>query len=148
MLDIQYDRSAREYRFTDPDSGEILTAPSGQKHQLFKAAVGLLDPALYDAALRVIENNPQLERVTWKAVEIITSDGVEVFPEPRGDVQAMVISQSDEYGRYAVSTEDGYYACQCEHWQSFAAPITQQGNRYCKHILAMYLWRVTREDRF
>lgn len=147
MLDINYDRKDKVYKWTDEESGEILTAPSGNKHELFKAAVGLLDPGLYDAAHRVIEKHPQLERVTWKAVELVTNGDVEILPEPKDGVEAMVMSQSDEYGRYAVTNDNGYYVCQCQHFAN-NAPITESGNRYCKHILGMYLFKVTHEDRF
>ena len=149
MIDITYDRKERLYKWIDPESGEVLTAPAGAKNkaQLFQAAVGLLDPDLYAVATRLLANHPQLERVTWKAVAIVCNGGVDVFAVPQGSVQAMVAS-SDGYGRYAVSSDNGYYVCQCEHWQSLSAPLTRQGRRYCKHILAMYLWRVTRENRF
>jgi hypothetical protein len=147
IAQITYNRSERRYEFLDTDSGEMLTAPSGHKHELFKAAVGLLDPDLYDAAHRVIEKHPQLERITWKAVEIVTAGGVEILAEPKEGAEAMVASQSDQYGRYAVTNDNGYYMCQCEHFAT-NAPITQSGSRYCKHIVSMYLYRVTREERF
>lgn len=147
IAQITYNRSERRYEFLDEESGELLTAPSGHKHELFKAAVGLLDPNLYEAAHRVIEKHPQLERITWKAVEIVTAGGVEILAAPVDGVEAMVMA-SDGYGRYAVTNDNGRYACQCEHWQSTAAPITESGSRYCKHIISMYLYRVTREDRF
>jgi hypothetical protein len=149
MLDINYNRSDRQYEWVDPDSGEIFTFPRGKqgKVEAFHFAISMLDPELYQAAQRLIEQHPQLERVTWKAVELVCGEAVEVFDVPQGNVQAMMDS-SDGYGRYAITTTDGYYECQCEHWKSLAAPLTEQGNRYCKHILAMYLWRVTREERF
>lgn len=147
MIDIQYDRKAKMYQWTDQESGQILTAPSGQKFELFRAVVAMLDPDLFTAANRIIEAHPQLERGVWKAVEIVASDGVEVFPGMKGDVYAMVDS-SDGFGRYAITNEGGYTTCQCEHFQSFAAPMTQSGNRYCKHILAYQLHLATREDRF
>jgi hypothetical protein len=149
LLDINYNRTQKQYEWTDPDSGEILTAPSGpeNKAQLFRAAVGIFDPDLHAAALRMIEAQPQLERVVWKAVEIVANDGIEVFDVAQGNVLAMVNS-SDGYGRYAVYSDNGHTACQCEHWQSLVAPLTQSGRRVCKHIAAMYLWKFTKEDRF
>lgn len=150
MIDITYDRKERQYRWMDPDSGQILTAPSGaqNKAQLFQTAVGLLDPDLYAAAARMIEAQPQLERVVWKAVEIVATNGVEAFAVPQGNVRAKVAS-SDGYGRYAVMDDGrGYISCQCEHFTSLSAPYTKQGRMVCKHIAAMYLYNFTREDRF
>lgn len=147
MIQIDFDRSEKVYKWTEPTSGEVLTAPAGAmgKAQLFQAAVTLLEPDLVSAAARVIEKHPQLERATWKAVEIVANGGVELRYD--GRVEAMVVA-SDGLGRYAVENFDGYYTCQCEHFTSMAAPITEQGNRYCKHIISMYLARITREDRF
>jgi hypothetical protein len=149
MLGIIYNRSQRQYEWTDPDSGEILAAPSGKanKQNLFRAVVGMLDPDLSTAAERMIANNPQLERVVWKGVEIVISGGVEVYAVPQGSVEAMVDS-SDGYGRYAIENNNGHISCQCEHWQSMDAPLTQRGHRVCKHIAAKALWQYTREDRF
>lgn len=149
LLDINYNRTEKRYEWTDPDSGEIITAPSGaeNKAHLFRAAIGILDPELHAAALRMIEAQPQLERVVWKAVEIVANDGIEVYDVPQGDALAMANS-SDGYGRYAIINSDGHTECQCEHWQSLSAPLTLNGRRVCKHIAAMYLWKFTREDRF
>lgn len=144
MIDITYDRRERIYKWESED-GQVLTAPSGRKAELFQAAVAMLDPALFAAASQIIEVHPQLERVVWKAVEIVVDDGVEVFPGMQEDVYAMVES-SDGYGRYAIGNDNGYMTCQCEHFQSFAAPITESGNRYCKHILAYHLALLTRSE--
>jgi hypothetical protein len=147
MIAIEYDRKDRVYRWTDPDSGECFSFPPKQKSAAFQFAVSMLDPDLFAAARRIIENHPQLERVSWRAVELVANEAVEVFAVPRDNVLAMVHS-SDGYGRYAVQTEDGYLTCQCQHFTSYAAPMTETGSRYCKHIVAMHLWRVVREDRF
>lgn len=147
MITIEYDRKEKLYKWADVESGQVLTAPSGKKFQLFQAVISMLDPDLYAAANRIIEAHPQLERGVWKAVEIVAGDGVEIYPGMKGNVYAMVDS-SDGFGRYAIENEDGYMACQCENFQSFAAPMTESGNRYCKHILAYQLCLATREDRF
>lgn len=146
---INYNRKERRYEWMDPDSGEILTAPPGKENKadLFRAAVGMLDPDLYAAAQRMIENQPQLERVVWRAVEIVCEEGVDVFATPRGNVLAMVAS-SDGYGRYAIQNDNGNISCQCPHWQELMAPVTQSGRRVCKHVSAYYLHLFTREDRF
>ena len=150
MLDITFNRQEKQYEWTDPDSGEVLTAPAGaaNKAALFRTAIGLLDPELDTAAQRIIERHPQLERVTWKAVELVAAGAVDVFDAPRAGVWAMVDSQSDGYGRYAITNDGGYFACQCQHFVGMTAPITEEGNRYCKHIVAMHLWKVTKENRF
>ena len=149
LLDINYNRTQKQYEWIDPASGEILTAPSGaeNKAQLFRAVVGILDPDLHAAAQRMIEAQPQLERVGWKGVEIVANDGVEFYAVPEGDIQAMVAS-SDGYGRYAIMNDNGHTTCQCEHFVSMAAPYTKNGRMVCKHIAATYLYKFTREERF
>lgn len=52
---IQYDRSGRQYTWTDPESGLILSAPAKQKGELFRAAVSMLDPELYAAATKTMK---------------------------------------------------------------------------------------------
>ena len=148
MIDITFDRSEKLYKWTDPQTGEVITAPAKCRGDLFRAAVGMLDPDLYAAAGRMIAKNPQLERVAWRAVELIVGDGVEILAGAPGGVWAMVAS-SDGYGRYAItSDESGFDVCQCEHYATFAAPMTATGRRVCKHIAAARLYLATREDRF
>lgn len=146
MIDIQYDRKEKLYKWASPDGQTFtFTTPEVKAGKAFQFAVSLLDPDLFAALNQVIGTHPQLERVAWKAAEIITGNGVEIFDGMRGNVYAMVDS-SDGMGRYAISNEDGYTSCQCEHFQSFAAPMTESGNRYCKHILAYHLHLVTRAE--
>lgn len=146
---IEYNRSERRYEWIDPDSGEMLTAPSGaaNKASLFQAVIGMLDPDLYAAAGRMIEKNPQLERVVWKGVELVSNNAVENFAVPVNDVVAMVNS-SDGYGRYAISRPSHGVTCQCEHFTSMAAPYTSKGHMVCKHVAAYFLYLFTREERF
>lgn len=144
---ITYDRKARQYLAIHPDTGEIIeTFPPKHRHEAFLYLVSLFEPELYRLAGNIIERHPQLERVTWKAVEIVVNRGVELVTPPVDNVLAKV-SSSDGYGRYAVTVESGYVSCQCEHWQSFAAPVTASGARYCKHIIAWKLANML-EDRF
>ena len=147
-LDITYDRSERQYRWIDPDSGEIFSFPSGKagKAQAFQFAVSMLDPDLWTAAQNWLTDEPYLERVVMKAVELVAGDGVETFPG-NGRLLAMV-SSSDEYGRYSVGYEDGYIVCECVHWQDGHAPIDQYGQRTCKHVAAVHLHNRVRETRF
>ena len=148
MIDITYDRSQKIYTWTDPTTGEVFTAPAGaaNKTSLFQAAVGMLEPELYEAAIALIADHPQLERVTWKGVEIVCAGGVDAFVVPVNGVVAMVDS-SDGYGRYAISQTDSGYECQCAHFQDLAAPVTMNG-RWCKHVTAYRLYLRVREDRF
>ena len=145
MIDITYDRAEKIYKWTDPTSGEILTAPAKQKQELFRAAVAILDSDLAQAAEGIIKAHPQLERVTWRAVELVAYDMIEVYPVARNGVAAMVAS-SDEYGRYAIEATAYGLTCQCAHFQDGHAPLTQSGSRYCKHILAYHLWGITRAE--
>ena len=145
MIEITYDRQEKLYKWIDPNSGEILTAPARQKEILFRAAVGILDPDLTTAAESLIDDHPQLERVTWKAVELVAYDRLEVFPTPRSGVVAMVAS-SDEFGRYAIEQTAHGLTCQCIHFQDMHAPLTESGSRYCKHIMAFHLWGIVRAE--
>lgn len=144
IVQIEYNRQAKQYEWVDPNSGEILTAPPKCKGDLFRAAVGLLDPTLYEAVITLSEKHPQLERCAWKAAEIVVSNGVEILGDDNLAVLARV-SSSDGYGRYAVEQD---YTCNCEHWQSMAAPVTSTGRRFCKHGLSVALYLKTRESRF
>ncbi len=148
VVNIEYNRSAREYKWTDPDSGLILSAPSKQKGELFRAAVSMLDPDLYAAATQLISKNPHFERITWRAVELVINNSIETFPAAVDGTLAMV-EASDGMGRYAVyHDEAGYMACQCESYKSFDAPLTTSGHRLCKHIVGFLLYQRTQEARF
>jgi hypothetical protein len=144
MIAIDYNRSARRYEWTEPESGEILTAPSGAagKAQLFQAALSILDPDLADAAVRWINDEPYLERTVWKGAEIVANSGVELFPTD-GRLLAKVIS-SDGYGRYSITNQDGYTVCECTHYQDGGAPLDANGQKTCKHIAALRLHLRTR----
>jgi len=148
MIDITYNRSARRYEFLEPESGEILSAPPGPKNkaQLFQAALALLEPDLNDAAANWIDEEPTLERVIWRGAELVANGGVDTYPG-EGMLIAKVDS-SDEYGRYAVTIDGGYLACECPHWQEMGAPFASNGERICKHIAAFHLHQRSRENRF
>jgi hypothetical protein len=144
---ITYDRSAKQYNVIHPETGEILDRfPAGHKGEAFRYLVSLFAPDLFQAAQRVTERHPQLERVTWRAVEIVINHGVDILTPPVNNALAMVDS-SDGYGRYAITSDAGYISCQCDHFQSFAAPITDSGRRVCKHVAAYQLAMYT-EERF
>lgn len=145
VINIDYDRREKVYVWTDPETGEVFQFPNGPqgKAQARQFVISMLDPDLYAAATGIITRHPQLERATWKAVELVIENGVEFVQS--GNVMAMVNS-SDGFGRYAITSDNGYTACQCEHFTSFSAPMTQEGNRYCKHILAYHLWLTCRAE--
>lgn len=147
---ITYDRSERCYKWPDPDSGEIFRFQPGPqgKAQAFQFAVGMLDPDLYNAAQRVITRHPQLERTVWRAVELVATDQVEVFAMPTEMGIIGMVGSSDGAGRYAVGNDNGYSSCQCHSFTEMTAPLMPSGQTMCKHILAVKLWQVTREDRF
>lgn len=145
-IEITYDRAAKEYQWVSPD-GEIVTAPSKSKAELFRAAVAVLDPELDTAVRTFLAADPQLERVMWRGVEIVVNGGVEVLAGAPSGIVAMV-DGSDEYGRYALEATEYGIICQCVHFADGYAPLTQSGNRICKHIAAYTLHIITREDRF
>ena len=103
MIDINYNRQDKQYEWIEPESGELFTFPAKQKHMAFRFAVSMLDSDLYEAAERLIEERPQLERVTWRAVELVCANAIGVFPAPVAGVVAMVES-SDGYGVRGQST--------------------------------------------
>lgn len=146
MIDIAYNRTERRYEWTEPESGEILTAPSGasNKAQLFQAALSILDPELANAAYGWINEEPYLERAIWKGAEIVATSGIELFPTD-GRLLAKVDS-SDGYGRYSVTNEDGYVVCECQHYQE-AAPLDANGQKVCKHIASHRLTQLI-ENRY
>jgi hypothetical protein len=147
VLEITYDRQARQYRWTDPESGEILTAPAKQKAELFRAVVGMLDPDVYAVANRLVQKYPYMERYIWRGVELVINDAVEVFAAPAGDVIA-VVESSDVYGRYAIRHNQDGLSCECESFTGFTAPMTETGQMMCKHLLAVKIWQFARETRF
>jgi hypothetical protein len=148
QLAIQYDRSGRRYVWTDPESGEMFTFPSGAqgKAAAWRFAVSMLDPELFGMAQRIIARHPQLERVTWRGVELVLNGHVEIMPGAPDGVVALVES-SDHYGRHHIRQDDGYFTCTCEHFTSHEAPLTTAGARYCKHLIATRI-ALMREERF
>jgi len=144
---ITYNRSARVYEVTHPHTGEIVESfPSKARHEALIYLVALFEPELYEAAQRIIARNPAFERRVWKAAELVMNGNVEILDVPVNNVMAKVAA-SDNYGRYNVTMESGYLACECEDYQSAAAPITDGGARYCKHLLA-YRLALLFEERF
>ena len=57
------------------DTGAIITASSGKqnKAELFRKEVALLEPTLYQAAIRWLEEELSLERVIWRGVELVAN---------------------------------------------------------------------------
>lgn len=148
MIHIDYDRTDRKYKWENPESGEVLTAPCGKhnKAELYQQVIALLDPELFQAAVRWIEAEPTLERVIWRGVELVANCGVELFTG-EGMIAAKVDS-SDEFGRYSITFDQGYLACECPHWQDMTAPFASTGERVCKHLAAFTLHQRTQENRF
>ena len=142
MINITYNRSAKQYEWIDPQSGEVFTFESGKanKAAAWRFALSMLDPDLHDAAQRWADETPQLERVIWKGAEIVATGGV----EEKSSTLHMVAS-SDGYGRYAVQMTDHGYTCQC---MSFVEnpQYDQHANKFCKHIAAVVLHAVARAE--
>lgn len=66
----------------------------------------MLDTDLYAVAERMNETHRQLEPVTWRVVELVCANAIEVFPAPAAGVVALVDS-SNGYGRYAIEQYEG-----------------------------------------
>jgi hypothetical protein len=148
MIDITYNRSSKHYEWIDPESGEVLTVPSGKDNKafLFQTAISMLDLDLHKTASQWIADEPTLERVIWRGVELVAKNGIETYP---GDgILLAKVDSSDEYGRYSVTNENGHLACECQYWQDMAAPNASNGERVCKHIAAFHLYQRTYETRF
>ena len=146
MLDqITYNRKAKQYEFIEPASGEILTAPSKQKHDLFKTAVAMLDPNLFAAATHWISHTPQLERIIWRGVELVASGRLDVFDVAHNGIIAQVDS-SDEYGRYAIGFDgNGRFTCQCMSFNEHPQ-YDENGRIWCKHAAAVKLSQVAHSE--
>lgn len=143
MIEITYNRQDKQYNWIDND-GVIYSFPSKQKHEAFRFAVSMLEPALYDAALIIINNTPQLERMIWKAVKLVTDGKVELFDTPQNGVVGMVAS-SDEFGRYAITHELDQRHCNCISFTDYPQ-YDQDGITHCKHTLAVRLSLVARSE--
>ena len=144
MLEITYNRKEKSYNWIDPDSGEVFAFPSGHKHEAFKFAVSMLEPDLFTAATLIIEDTPQIERMVWKAVELVISGAVEVNDIAQNGLIAMVDS-SDQYGRYAIKETDYGHVCNCVSFTDYPQ-YDQRGFVWCKHNLAMKLHSVARSE--
>jgi hypothetical protein len=145
---LDYDRSGRKWNVIALGTGEIAeTFPPKSKAAAFRYAVERYEPELFAVAMRIIGDYPYLERVVWAGVRLVIEDAIEVFPAPVGNTLALVDS-SDDDGRYAITWEDGYAACQCAYWQSMLAPLTDTGARVCKHIAGYRMYLRVRESRF
>lgn len=143
-IKIDYDRKERQYNWIDPDSGEMFAFPSGQKHEAFKFAVSMLEPDLHTAAALIIQDTPQIERIVWKAVELVVNGSVDVYDTAQNGIIAMVAS-SDQYGRYAIQETDYGHTCNCISFTDYPQ-YDQLGNVHCKHTLAVKLHGVARSE--
>ncbi|MCO5190742.1 MAG: hypothetical protein M9918_21465 [Anaerolineae bacterium] len=137
MLDvIEYDRSERVYKLTNPSTGEIVSEfPAGRdgRQAAHRESVKLLSPSLYALAQRMSERNPALTSRIWKATEILLSGGVTSFD---GETYCVLSQSGNEYGDYIVMVlDDGSLHCDCEDY----APFLESGRQYCKHRLAVVM---------
>ena len=142
-IEITYNRQDKKYNWID-DNGVIYSFPAKQKHEAFKFAVSMLEPDLYQAATLIIENTPQIERLVWKAVQLVTDGKVEILTNPVNGVVAMVDS-SDEFGRYAITQDVDQKHCNCISFTQYPQ-YDQHGTIHCKHTLATRLSLVARTD--
>jgi hypothetical protein len=144
---ITYNRSDRVYEVVHPHTGEIVERfPSKARHEALMYLIALFEPELYQAVQRIITRNPQFERRVWKAAELVMTGQVEILGVPVNNVVGKVAA-SDGYGRYNVALESGYLTCECADFVDAAAPLTESGARYCKHLLA-YRLALLFEERF
>ena len=142
-IQIPYNRSEKAYEWTCPESGEIFRfhgKGAAVKADAFRFAVSMLDPQLYETAVTRIEANPFIERMVWRAVELLINDSVEeVSPT------LYMVMSSDQYGRYAVAMTEHGLTCQCRAFTDNPI-ITPELDTLCKHCLAVQMWRVLRAD--
>lgn len=149
-VNIEYNRSTREYNWTDPETGETFGFPSGPegKAMAFRFAVQFFAPDLYDAAVSIIRKNPHFERRVWKAVNTVLNHGVTIYPDLADPTIIATVASSDGLGAYNLRHEAGYRICECDDYTSMAAPITGGGRRYCYHLLAFELHLRTQEQAY
>lgn len=147
-FEIVYDRSDKVYQVTTPAGDVVGTFPAKAKGAALQFAIGLFEPALFEAVNRMIDRNPQLERAAWKGAELVIANGVEIFDVPVNNCFGMVAS-SDGIGRYAILSTAAGFECGCEHFTLGEPPTATVGGReqrFCKHIAGMFLSALARRN--
>ena len=141
-IQIDYDRSERNYKWVDPESGEVFTFPSGKENKAaaWRFALSMLDSDLHDAAQRWADETPQIERLIWKGAELVATGGVD-----EKSATLHMVASSDSFGRYAVEQSDHGHTCQCISYTDHPQ-YDQHGNTFCKHIAAVVLHAVARAE--
>lgn len=133
---ITFNRSEKCYELVDETTGQIFTAPAGQKHQVFKTAVAQLHPDLFAALTNWLQDTPQLERTVWRGVAILLEGKLD--PTPQNDRIVAMVDGSDEFGRYAIQETEHGRTCQCMAYREHPE-FDRYGRAWCKHLAAYHL---------
>jgi hypothetical protein len=140
LSNVQYERSIQQYQVVNPITGDIEHFPKGYagKREAMRRVVYFQDPRLHRFVVELVERYPQVESRAWRAAELVLSDGVR---NSDGEALASVAS-STTYGDYLIVARDGYIVCDCLDYMDGNAPyIGRNGQRLCKHILALQFTR-------
>ena len=145
LTNVKYSQSERSYKVTDPKTGEIAEFPCGTdgRRKAFRLGVWLHEPALHDMADKISNEYPMLEARAWQAVTMIVEGKVKPLT---GQGLIAKVEGSSEYGDYNIIVYGDELACDCIDFTGMTAPYLANGQRYCKHILAVLFARELTND--
>jgi hypothetical protein len=136
---MKYERSERQYKVLDPDTGEVEIFPYGRdgRRNAMHRAVYFQDARMHRIVTELVQRSPQLESRAWRAAELVIRGAVNEAID--GEALSSVTGSS-EYGDYLVASRNGIVVCDCPDYMEGNAPyFSQNGQRLCKHILATQL---------
>jgi hypothetical protein len=147
LVNVEYERSERQYRVMDPNTGEVETFPNGYKgrREAMRRAVYFQNPRLHRIVIELTQRWPQLESRAWRAAELVLRGSV---TEAAGSEVLATVTSSNEYGEYLLADRNQIIVCDCLDYLDGNAPyIGPAGQRMCKHILALQFNRRLRYRR-
>lgn len=129
---LTYNRSGRKWEVVTGENTVEFPAGETGKRQAYRLAIFVSDPAVYALASQMAKENPALESRAWRAAELLIEGKV------RADVPGVLaqVEGGDAAGAYNICFADGQIACDCHDWTGYTAPMLNDGQRVCKHLLA------------
>jgi hypothetical protein len=141
LSNMKYERVERQYEVFDPNTGEVETFPRGRhgRRNAMRRAVHFQNPRLHRIVTKLVQRSPQLESRAWRGAELLLGGAVK---EPYSQEALASVTGSSEYGDYLVASRNGMIICDCLDYMEGNAPYyNQNGQRLCKHILAVQFTR-------
>jgi hypothetical protein len=88
----------------------------------------------------MVLSNPQLDPIFERAAGLVASRMVTVFDWTVYGRVGLVESSTGNGVQYGISqTADGLLSCECPHFTSGRAPVADNGQPVCKHLMAYLL---------